>query len=88
MELVIDTLNDFCLASRLKVSYEKSRVRCSASISRQQRDMFSNLAFIRFVDDLGMCLGFLLVRGRVRKHIYNLSLTRFLERWQLGRGYF
>ena len=85
VHLVLDTLDDFCKASGLRVNFDKSRALCSKNVSRRRRDNFTNISSIRFTTDLGKYLGVPLVQGKVTKStFYGLleKINRRLASWK------
>lgn len=80
VRVVIDTLQEFCKASGLKVSFEKSRAMCSSRVPRYRKEAMAGIANIRVVDDLGTYLGFPLVKGRVNKNTYNAAIEKVQRR--------
>lgn len=86
VNLVMETLNNFCEGSGLKVNLEKSKAMCSPMISRTRRDELSNLSAIDFVNDLGSYLGFPLIRGRASKKHYSLVVERVQRHMASWKG--
>lgn len=80
VQVVMDSLNDFCLSSGLKVNFEKSKAMCSRKVPRHCHRELSQLTSIPFVQSLGAYLGFPLVNGRVNKDHYNLVVERIQRR--------
>ena len=76
VKMVLSTLNDFCMASGMKVNFDKSRVLCSKNVSRTRRDNFTNISSIRFTTNLGKYLGVPLRHGRVSRSMFSSVLEK------------
>lgn len=63
VQLITDTLDEFCQSSGLRVNFEKSHAMCSSKVSRARKDKFTSVSSINIVGDLGKYLGFPLING-------------------------
>lgn len=82
----MDSLNDFCMSSGLKVNFDKSKAMCSSQVPRQRRRDLSNITCIPFVHRLGNYLGFPLVNGRTNTTHYNSVVERIQKRLASWKG--
>lgn len=80
VQLVMDTLQDFCMAYGLKASCDKSRAMCSPKLTRIRKENFRSISYICFVSDLGIYLDFPLVQERVNKNAYNNVVEKIQRR--------
>lgn len=78
VQVVMESVDDFCIASGLKVNFEKSKAMCSAKVPRYRQRELSQHSSINLVSSLGIYLGFPLINGRVNKGHY----TKVVERIQ------
>ena len=72
VRLVGETFLAFCKAFGLNVNNFKSRAMCSPSVSRQRKDLFTTISYIRFVSELGKYLGFPLLNQHPKKNDFPL----------------
>lgn len=86
VQVVMDSINDFCIASGLKVNFDKSKAMCSAKVPRQRQQILSNRTSITFVSNLGTYLGFPLVNGHVNHNHYNMVVERIQQRMVYWKG--
>lgn len=59
-----NVLHEFCAASGLKVSLEKSRALASKGVTTSRKNKIRQITQINFTDDLGKYLGFRIIHGR------------------------
>ena len=76
----METIQEFCNVSGLKMNLEKSRAMCSSNISRRKRESLSNSTSIRMTSNLGKYLGVPLIVGRVTKSLFNPILEKINRR--------
>ncbi|CAL0325278.1 unnamed protein product [Lupinus luteus] len=76
VRFVSSTLNDFCKASGLKVSADKSKFICSRSVTNRRKNRFMRLCSMRVVGNLGNYLGIPLLQGRVGRAIFDPILEK------------
>ena len=69
-------LDQFCLASGLKVNIQKSKFSVSANMHRWKIDQFHSIMGIPHTYDIGKYLGFPLLKGRVT----NANFSHILDR--------
>lgn len=86
VNLVTETLHDFCKASGLKVNYSKSRAMCSRHVPRIRKEELARISSINIVNDLGTYLGFPLVIGRVTKNTYDIIVEKIQRRLASWKG--
>ena len=76
----METLNQFCKISGLKVSLEKSRACCSPNIRHSKKEAIANLTAIRLISDLRKYLGVPILKGRVKKATFNPIIEKISTR--------
>ena len=86
VRIVLDTLDDFCMASGLRVNFKKSRALSSKNVSRRRKENFTGISSIRFTTDLDKYLGVPLVQGRVKKSIFFEVLEKIQRRLASWKG--
>ena len=78
-------LNDFELASGLKMNVDKSRTVAFKALPRRKKEILASISHIPFTSNLGKYLGFPLVQGRCRKSEFGdliESIRRKLGSWK------
>ena len=73
---VIDTLNDFCRMSGLRINLDKSQAMASKHLTRRKRESICNFTSIRFTNDFGKYLGVPIIKGRVTRATFNPILEK------------
>lgn len=74
VQLVASLLQNFCIASGLKINMNKSKAISSKGVPPHIRQEIRNIAPIPFVQDLGKYLGFPLSSGRITRGRFNYLL--------------
>lgn len=82
----MNTLNDFCHASGLKINTLKSKAMCSRMVHGDRKQRIKEISSISFVADLGHYLGFPLVKGRVARNVYNDILDKVSKKLASWKG--
>ena len=80
VRVVMDTIQEFCSISGLKVNVEKSRAMCSPNVNRRKRDSISSCTSIRFTSNIGRYLGIPILRGRVRNADFHPVIEKLKSR--------
>jgi hypothetical protein len=62
VKVVLDTLEEFCSASGLRINTLKSEAMCSRMVQGERKRKMQDIPSIKFVADLGHYLGFPLVK--------------------------
>ncbi|CAL1398235.1 unnamed protein product [Linum trigynum] len=75
-DIVMECLNNFCLASGEMISKEKSRVFFSRNVKNKDRNDICNRMGIQATTDLGRYLGVPVLHGRITKSTYKFILDR------------
>lgn len=68
--LVSNVLDKFCVASGLRVSFEKSRVFALGGVTRTRKNKITGITSVQFTDRLEKYLGFHIHHGRPKKEDY------------------
>jgi len=63
VKLVRDVLQNFCLASRLKINIQKSKFMTSSNVPRPKKNKFESLLQYNHTSQLGKYLGFPMLSG-------------------------
>jgi len=61
VKVVMDTLEEFCSASRLRINTLNSKAMCSRMVQGERKREIQHISTVKFVADLGHYLGFPLV---------------------------
>ena len=85
-KVVMDTLNEFCIASGMKVNILKSKAMCSKRVHESVKRSIKEISSIRFVANLGHYLGFPLIQGRATKYTYDYILEKMQRRLSTWKG--
>ena len=80
VKVVMDTLEEFCSTSGLRISTIKSKTICSRMVQGERKREIQDISTIKLVMDLGHNLGFPLVRGRVSRNVYNDFVDKVSKR--------
>jgi len=86
VQVVMDTLNEFCSASGLKVNVTKSKSMCSKRVPERTKRDIQGISSIRLVSNLGHYLGFPLVQGRVTNETYKHIIEKMHHRLATWKG--
>ena len=86
VQVVLDTMADFCAASGLKINFQKSRAMCSKVVFRRRRDNFTNISAVRFTMNLGKYLGVPLIQGRVSRATFYNVVEKIHKRLAVWKG--
>ena len=86
VKIVMDTFEDFCSASGLRINTLKSKAMCSRMVQGERKREIQDISTIKFVADLGHYLGFPLVKGRVSRNIYNNIVDKVSKRLVTWKG--
>jgi len=81
----MDTLDDFCIASGLKINFLKSKAMCSMMVPGKRKREIKDISAIKFVADLGHFLGFPLDKGR-SKDVYNDIIDKVHKKLASWKG--
>lgn len=79
-KVVMDTLDEFCIASSMKVNFLKSKAMCSKRVHESVKQSIKEISSIRFVANLGHYLGFPLIQGRATTDTYGYILEKMYKR--------
>jgi len=82
----MDTFEEFCLASGLRINTLKSKAMCSRMVQGERKREIQDISNIKFVADLGHYLGFPLIKGRVSQNIYNNVVDKVSKRLATWKG--
>jgi len=85
-KVVMDTLNEFCIASAMKVNVLKSKAMCSKRVHESVKQSIKEISFIHFVANLEHYLGFPLIQGRATKDTYDYILEKMHRRLSTWKG--
>ncbi|XP_057419083.1 uncharacterized protein LOC130713326 [Lotus japonicus] len=80
LQLVNNTLKEFCEASGMKVNLDKSRMLFSKAVDHQRQINLSHIAGISRASDLGKYLGIPLLKGRVTKAHFAFLIGKMSSR--------
>lgn len=86
INLAMDTVNNFCEASGLKVSIHKSKGMYSLGLTKQRKSHLANISPIKFVSNLGSYLGFPLIQGKASKKHYEFVVEKIQRRMTSWKG--
>lgn len=76
IRLMLNCLNDFCLASGQKINYHKSNLFCSKAVSGDVASLLSNMSGIPLTTNLGKYLGVPLIHGRLTNDMFEDIVQR------------
>ena len=82
----MDTLEEFCSSSGLRMNTFKSKAMCSRMVKGERKREIQDISTIKFVADLGHYLGFPLVQGRVSRNVYNDVVDKVSKRLATWKG--
>lgn len=80
IDLIMDTIEIFSIASGLRVNYEKSKALVSSIIPHALREQLASKSSIRFSSNLGKYLGYPLLQGRAKKSDFNFLIENLQNR--------
>ena len=86
LRIVLQLLNDFTIASSLKMNVDKSRAVVSKVLPRSKREILASISQIPFTSSLGRYLGFSLVQGRVRRADFGDLVERIRRKLGSWKG--
>ena len=86
VKVVMDTLEEFCSASGLRINTLKSTAMCSRMVQGERKRELQDISTIKFVADLGHYLGFPLVKDRVSRDVYNDVVDKVSKRLATWKG--
>jgi len=85
-KVVMDTLEEFCSASQLRINTLNSKAMCSRMVQGERKREIQDISTIKFVADLGHYLGFPLVKVRVSRDVYNDVVDKVSKRLATLKG--
>ena len=77
VKVVIDTLEEFCSASGLRINTLKSKAMCSMMVQGERKRELQDISTIKFEADLGHYLGFPLVKVEFLEMYIMTLVTKF-----------
>ena len=86
VKVVMDTLEEFCSTSGLRINTLKSKAMCSRMVQGERKREIQDISTIKFVADLGHYLGFPLVKGRISRGVYNDVVDKVSKRLATWKG--
>lgn len=86
IQMVTNTLQDFCDASGMKVNLDKSRMFCSTNVDQRRQHELSAISGISRTSNLGKYLGLPLLKGRVTKENFSPITNKVNTRLASWKG--
>ena len=71
VQVLMDTMIEFCNTFGLSVNFEKSRAMAFRHLLAWKKNSLSNLTSICFINDIGRYLGIPILKGRVTRSVFN-----------------